>query len=149
MICSLLMEEVVYFVGAESGVRSGQQSVHQCAFTLASLGTKLLFQLLSSQISAKYTYLPYSWPLCNYEIIPVLRTWFFLPRFISHKLITYITGIKKKPGLFREEPIRGSTFKEFIRFHTSHLLRASDLFPRTNHIRGKLSVPLREKNIHF
>lgn len=24
IICSLLMEEVVYFVGAESGVRSGQ-----------------------------------------------------------------------------------------------------------------------------
>lgn len=43
IICSLLMEEVVYFVGAESGVRSGQQSVHQCTLTLASLGTKLLF----------------------------------------------------------------------------------------------------------
>lgn len=100
IICSLLMEEVVYFVGAESGVRSGQQSVHQCTLTLASLGTKLLFQLLSSQISAKYTYLPYSWPLYNYEIIPVLRTWFFLLRFISHKLITYITGIKKKQAFF-------------------------------------------------
>lgn len=27
-------------------------------------------------------------------------TWFFLPRFISHKLITYITGIKKKQAFF-------------------------------------------------